>query len=200
MQELWANVAVIFMSHVSDVFVNGYIHYGTLPEAECVLIATWVKSSLWKLCSPRLLPGSPIDRGSGSPFPRVLYRMSLGKPECRWLGHHHSIAGGTARDVEPLEDQYRRKGTSDQHRQNQGPDIWAGPQCFSNVWQRERWCVSQGRGHKLRFLWGLFQLHPQKCCGIPGSLKPDPSNMCKQCAGQAIPVDGRPMTEATLSR
>ena len=54
-------------------------------------------------CSPRFLPEPPpVHHGSGSPLPRVSYRMSLGKPVCRWSGHHHWITGGTEREADPL--------------------------------------------------------------------------------------------------
>ena len=33
-----------------------------------------------------------------------LYRTSLGKPVCRWPGHHLWITGGNAREANPLED------------------------------------------------------------------------------------------------
>ena len=39
-------------------------------------------------------------------------------------------------EADPLEDSNARKGTSDQHGQNEGPDIWDGVRCASEVQQR----------------------------------------------------------------
>ena len=94
---------------------------------------------------------------TGSPLPGVSYRVSLGKLVCRWPGHHHWIAEGITTKADPLEDQYRRKGTSAQHGQNQGPDIWAGAGCASELWQRPLWRV-----HTFHFMWCLLQLEPQE--------------------------------------
>ena len=97
--------------------------------------------------SPRLLlEPLTVHHGSGSLLPGVPYRMSLGKPICRWPGHHHWIAGGITTEADPLEDQHGRKGTSGQHGQNQGHDIRAGARCASEVWQRPLVPASGGNG------------------------------------------------------
>ena len=79
------------------------------------------------------------------------HRMSLGKPVCRWPGHHHWIAEGITTEADPLENQHGRKMTSGQHGQNQGPDIWARARHASEVWQRPLRRVSQGRMQKIHF-------------------------------------------------
>ena len=48
-----------------------------MPDAECVSIATSVKSSVWNRALPEL---SSVHHGSGSPLPKSSYRMSFGKP------------------------------------------------------------------------------------------------------------------------
>ena len=74
-----------------------------MPEAECMLAVTWVKSSVG--CSLRLLPEPPtVHHGSGSPLPRVSYWTSVGKFVCRWPGHHHWFAEGIAREADHLKD------------------------------------------------------------------------------------------------
>ena len=40
----------------------------------------------------------------------------------------------------------------------------------------------------------------KKCSGVPGSLKTDASYRCKQCTGQARPIDGKLMTEVRVAR
>ena len=88
--------------------------------------------------SSRLLPEPlTVHHASGRPLSCVSYRMSMGKPVCRWPGHHHY--GGIAREADPLKDQHGRKGTSGQHKQNQGPDIWAVARCASEVWLSLEW-------------------------------------------------------------
>ena len=52
---------------------------------------------------PVLTFGHCCCLGSGSPLPRVSYREVSTWTVCRWLGHLHWIAGGTARDADPLE-------------------------------------------------------------------------------------------------
>ena len=74
-----------------------------MPEAQCVLVATWVHCESGSL--RRLLPEPPtVHQVPGSPLPRVSYRMSMEKPVCRWPVYHHWLAGGTAREADPLED------------------------------------------------------------------------------------------------
>ena len=93
-----------------------------------------------------------------------------------------------------------KEGTSGQHGQNQGPEIWAGAWCTSEVWQRPLYHVSQGRRHKLHFLWWLFRLGPQEMQPLSlalWSLIPAPGI---QCTRQARPEDDRPMTEVTEGR
>ena len=76
-----------------------------MQEAESVLVATWVKSSLWKWVFTKDFAWDPtVNRGSGSPLQRFSNRMSLGKPVCRWPGHHLWITGGIAREADPQED------------------------------------------------------------------------------------------------
>ena len=56
--------------------------------------ACWLQPE-WRVqyesgCSPRFLLQAPtVYHGSGSHPLRVSYRMSLGKPVCRWPGHDH---------------------------------------------------------------------------------------------------------------
>ena len=120
-------------------WVAGAAHTG--PVWKCQMqSACWLQPEWRVQCesghSPRLLlEPLTVHHGSGSPFPGVSYRMSLGKPVCRWLGHHHWITGEITTETDPLVDHHGRKGTSGQHGQNQGPDTWAGAQCASEVWQ-----------------------------------------------------------------
>ena len=86
------------------------------------------------------------------------------------------------------------KGTSGQRGQNQGPDIWGGDRCTSEVRQRPLCCVSQRRRHKLIFCGGCSSWVHKECSGIPGHLKPD------RCTGQAGPIGDRPMTEVRVGR
>ena len=100
--------------------------------------------------SPKLLlEPVTVHHGSGSPVPGYSYRMPLGKPVCRWPGHHHWIAVWITIEIDPLLDQQGRKGNSGQHGQNQRLDIWAGDRSASEVWQRPLWRESQVRRHKL---------------------------------------------------
>ena len=77
-----------------------------MPEAECLLVATWVKSSVWKLASTKALAWAPYCSSQfWKPSPRSFVLdmiMSLGKPVCRWPGHHHWIAGGITTEADPL--------------------------------------------------------------------------------------------------
>ena len=86
-----------------------------MPEAECVLVATLMKSPVCKWVFNKALVWAPYwseflgrrlpdHHGSGSSLPRISYRISVVKPVWRWLGHHHWIARGTARETDPLED------------------------------------------------------------------------------------------------
>ena len=108
-----------------------------------------------------MLNSSPLDKMA------AISQTSVGKPVCKWPGHHHSISGGIAREADPLEDQHGTNGTSGQYGQNQDSDIWPGARCASEVWWITPWCVSQGRRHKLHFIWWLFQLDPQEMQWYP---------------------------------
>ena len=165
-----------------------------MPEADCVLVATWVKSSVWKWVFTKALAWAPYCSS-------WFWKPSAKSFEQDVPGKTLVIITESLEELQkkliPWKTIMERKG---QHGQNQGPDIWAGAWCASEVWQRPLCHMSQGRQHKLHFLWWLFQLGPQKCSGISGPLKPDPGFRCKWCTGQVRPVDGRPMTEVTMGR
>ena len=73
-------------------------------QSGCCLQPEW-RVQCEKGCSSRLLPEPPtVHHGSGSPLPRISYRMSLWKPLRRWHGHHQWPAGWTAREIDLLED------------------------------------------------------------------------------------------------
>ena len=149
-------------------------------------------------CSPRLLREPPtVHRGSGSPLPRVSYRMSLGKPVCRWPGHRHWIAGETTWEADPLENQHGTKGTFGQQGQNQGPD---GPRL--GVLQRSDKdpcgvCL-KGVGTNSIFVVVVPVAFAKDAvvCLVPWSLIPDSgvNDVPKK------PIDGRPVTEVTVGR
>ena len=87
----------------------GVAHTGhvKIPEAECALVATCAERRVQcKIgCSQKLLSEPPtVHHGSGSFLARVSYRMSLGKPVCRWSDHHCWIARGNERETDLLED------------------------------------------------------------------------------------------------
>ena len=130
--------------------------------------------------SPRLLlEPLTVHRGSGSPLPGVLYRMPLGKPVCRWPGHHQWMAGGITTEVDPLEDQHGRKGTPGQHGQNQGSDILAlGSVCFRSLAKTPVACVSKGLVQNPFFCGDCSSWIHMKRSGIPGCLKSDASFRC----------------------
>ena len=121
--------------------------------------------------------------------------MSLGKPVCQWPGHHHWIAGGIITEAGPLEDQHGRKGTSGQPGQNQGPDIWAGVGCASEVCKDPK-----GVSTNYIFCDCCSSWIHKKRSGILSRLKSDVSFRCKRCTGQAKPKDGKLMTEVTVGR
>ena len=127
------------------------------------VVCNLVKSSVWKWAFTKALAWTPYYSSQfQKPFPKSFVQDVPGKTCIIWPGHHHWIAGGIIIEADPLEGQHGRKGTSGQHGQNQGPDIWTGSWCASEVWQRPLWHVSQWRWHKSRFLCWLFQLDPQE--------------------------------------
>ena len=144
------------------------------------------------------LPEPPtVHRGSGSPLPRVSYRMSLGKPVCRWPGHRHWIAGETTGEADPLEDQHGTKGTFGQQGQNQGSD---GPRL--GVLQRSDKdpcgvCL-KGVGTNSIFVVVVPVAFAKDAvvCLVPWSLIPASgvNDIPKK------PIDGRPVTEVTVGR
>ena len=138
-----------------------------MPAAEWVSLQPRWRVQCERGCSSRLLSDLPtVHRGSGSHLTRVLYVMSLVTPVCRWPGYDHWIAGWSAREADPLKDQNRMKGTLGQHGQNQGPDIWSGARCASEVWQRPLRRVSQGYRHKLHVCGSCSSWIHTKCSGI----------------------------------
>ena len=149
------------------------------PEAECVLLATWMKSSVWKCAwapycsswfwkpSPRsfaqAVPGKTCMQQTWSSSLKSLdelqQKLIPGKPAC-----NERDFGSTR--AKPRSWYLGRGlmcfGSSGQHGQNQGPDIWAGAWCASGVWQRPPWRMSQRRRYKFHLLYWLFQLDLQE--------------------------------------
>ena len=107
--------------------------------------ALYYKVWFWKPSPNSFLQGVP-----GKTFMQMTRSSSLN----RWGNYtQHGLSGRST----------WQEGTFGQHGQIRGPDIWAGARCASEVQQRPL-ChhVSQGRPHKLHFLWWLFQLGPQE--------------------------------------
>ena len=58
--------------------------------------------------------------------------------------------------------------------------------------------MSQGQQQNFHFLWCLSLLDPQEMQWYPWPSETDASFRCKQCTGQARPIDVRQMTEVTV--
>ena len=134
-----------------------------MPEAKCMLVTTWVMSSVWKWVFIKVPAWAPYcSSWFWKPSPRSFVQDVPGKT-CMQMTWSSSL-----KLLEELqeklipEDQRGTKGTSGQHWRNRCPDIWAGARCASEVWQIPLWRVSQGHLHKFHFLWWLFQLDPQE--------------------------------------
>ena len=73
-----------------------------MPETECMLVATWAKSLVWKWFTVTKALAS-------APFYSSRYWVPSNKSfienvsVCRWPGNHLWITGGTAREADPLE-------------------------------------------------------------------------------------------------
>ena len=93
-------------------------------------------------------------------LPRVSH---MRKPVCRWPGHHHWIAEGTAREAACREDQHGRNGASGKHGQTKV--LISGPGL--DELQKSGKGPCGGRQHKLHFLWWMFQLDPQEIQWYP---------------------------------
>ena len=145
-------------------FISFYCHFKSINIIHCLwkFLKQWNERHSLHYWFTNLNESLTVHHGSGSPLPGVSHRLSLEKPACRWPGHHHWIAGWITTEADPLEDQHGRKGTSGQHEQNQGPDIWAEARRASDFRQRPLLRVSQGRRHKFHFLWWLFPLDPHE--------------------------------------
>ena len=96
---------------------------------------------------------SPVYHSPGSPSKSFSHMQ---KPVCRWPGHHHWIAEGTAREADCREDQHGRNGASGKHGQTKV--LISGPGL--DELQKSGKGPCGGRQHKLHFLWWMFQLDP----------------------------------------
>ena len=124
--------------------------------------------------------------------------MSPGRHWCRWLGHHHWIAGGITTEADPLEYQHGRKGL----RVNMGKTkvliSWQGLNALQKS-DKDR-CGMCLKGISTYFIFvGVVPVH-NKCSGVPGRLKYDASFSCKRCTGQDRPINGKLMTEVTVGQ
>ena len=91
-------------------------------------------------------------------------------------------------------------GTSGQHGQNQGPDIWAGLNVLQKSGKDTCGVSLKGVSANSIFWGGCSSWIHKKCSSIPDLLKSDASFRYKRCTGQAKPVDGRRMAEVTEGR
>ena len=105
-----------------------------IPEAVCVLVATWAKSSVWKCVFTKALAWAPYCSSLfWKPSSKCFVQDVPGKT-CIQMTRLSSVnRWGTAREADHQKDRHPRKGTSGQHRQNQCPDIWAGSGCASEI-------------------------------------------------------------------
>ena len=154
-----------------------------IPEAEFVMVLTWVKSSMWKGEFNKTMPIPPSIHGTWNSLASALYSISFRKLICRRLGHHLLIAGVTAREAD-------MKGNGLVVNMGRTKILICGPgHDMLQIRQMPLCCASQRYWHKLHLLCGCFSWVHQRCSCIPGTLNPDPSYKGKWCTGLARPVD-----------
>ena len=126
--------------------------------------------------------------------------MSLGKPICRWPGHHHWTAGGIKQNLILWKTNMEGKGL--QVNIGKTKVLISGPvlDVFQKSGRDPCGVCLKGVGTSTIFCCGCSSWIHEKGSGIPRRLKSDASVICKWCTGQARPIYSRLMAEVTVGR
>ena len=167
-----------------------------MPEAECMLVATWVKSSVWKWAFTKALAWVPLL------FITVLEALSQEFRAGCSLEYLHAY--NLVIITESLEELLQKlilwktnmKGKKHWVNMSKTKVLisWPGLDVLQKSGKDPCGVCLKGVGTNSISFGGCSSWVHKKCSGMPGSLKPDPRYMYKRCTGEARPVDGKPMT------
>ena len=165
-----------------------------MQEAECMSIATWVKRSVWKWVFTKALawttycsswfwkpsPKSFVHNVYGKTCMQMTWPSSLN----RWRNCERSWSSRKLIWKERDFGSIMAKAMFH----------YCQVRCVSEIHKDPRAvCLKGVYGNN--FCGGCYSWDHKRSSGIPDPLRPDSSWRCKQCTGQARPVDGRPIPE-----
>ena len=164
-----------------------------MSEAECVLAATSVKSSVWKgvftkalawvpYCSSLFLKPSPRSFVQDVPRNTCMQKTWSSPQNCR---RNYNSSSSSRRPI---------------WKEREFGSTWAKPRSWYLGWGLKKsvrdpygMCL-KGDNTNTIFCGGCSSWIHKKCSGIPTRLKSGASFRCKRCTWQTRPINGRPMT------
>ena len=160
-----------------------------MPEAERMLVATWVKSSVWKWVFTKVLARAPsCSSWFWEPSPKSFIQDVPGKTcmQMTWsssLNHWRNWK----RSWSPLEDQHRREGTLGQPGQNliSGP----GLDVLQKSGKEPCGLCLKGVQAQTPFFVAVAPVGSTRIAAVPRLS--EAWSRCKRCSEKARPIDGR---------